>query len=124
MAFIGKQNRSRKNKVSDVQVTVCGSRIGFVFRNGVVPPDAKFDVLIGTEEDFGYVKLVPGDQAVRPIGKKGLCCSWSASRSVVATTLSDMKKYQGATLTRYGEEYLINLNLTTGNNITAEDMGL
>lgn len=123
MAFIGKQNRSRKNKVADVQVTVCDSRIGFVFRNGVVPPDARLDVLIGTEEDFGYVKLVPGDRAVRPIGKKGLCCSWSASRAAV-TVIPDMKKYMGATLTQIEDEYLINLNMTGSDDITAEDMGL
>ena len=124
MAFIGKQNRSTRNKQPDVQVTVSGTRIGFVFRNGIMAMSAKLDMLVGINEDFGYVKLVPGDRPVRPIGKKGLCCSWSASRAAVAN-LPDMKKYKGATAhIEEGGAFLISLNLTCGSDATTENMGL
>lgn len=117
MAFIGKQDRSRKNKLPDVQVTVSGTRIGFVFRNGIMFQQAKLDVLIGSEEDFGFIKLVPGDRPVKPIGKKGHCCSWSVSRAAVSH-LPDMKKYRGATATvEEGGVLLINLNLVAGNDV-------
>jgi hypothetical protein len=60
-------------------------RIGVVFRKGLVAPGANVDVLIGTDEDFGYLLVKRGTGLpVSKFGNSDHIVSWSASRRVTA----------------------------------------
>lgn len=109
MAFIGKMVKEKTHKNPAVQVTFNPNinRISFIFRQNVIPAESVIDVLIGTEEDAGYIKIVKGQGTmVDTIGKKGVVTSWGASRSVAATVLPALRR-ETAVIIEDNEEYML-----------------
>jgi hypothetical protein len=94
MAFIGKKsNETGKNKKAAVTVTTNEGRIGLLVRNGVIAPGTLMDVLIGTDEDFGFLQITFGaGTPAKAFGKKGTTISYSASRAM-AKTLPPLRRH-------------------------------
>jgi len=80
MAFIGKkiQEGSKKAKIT---ASINKGRVGLVFRKGIVAPGTSIDVLIGTDDDFGYLLVKRGEGSlVSKFCNSDNVVSWGASR--------------------------------------------
>ena len=82
MAFIGKKvNESAASKKAKVTVSINNGRVGLVFRKGVVAPETLIDVLIGVDDDFGFLLVKRGvGSMVKKFGNSDNVVSWGASR--------------------------------------------
>lgn len=124
MAFIGKITREAVQKKPLVQFTFNPNinRISLIFRKGLIPVGSKIDVLVGTEEDAGYLKVNKGTGTeVSPIGKTGTVTSWGACRSVAAKVLPAMRRAEAKIIANNDEFMLLQVPLTPG---AAVDTGL
>ena len=81
MAFIGKKTQEAGSKKAKITVSINKGRVGLVFRKGIVAPGTSIDVLIGTDEDFGFLLVKRGEGApVSKFGNSDNVVSWGASR--------------------------------------------
>ena len=82
MAFIGKKiNEVSGGKKARITVSINKGRVGLVFRKGIVAPGTNLDVLIGVDDDFGYLLVKRGEGSpVSKFGNSDNVVSWGASR--------------------------------------------
>lgn len=81
MAFVGKKVNEAAVKKPIVTVSMNNGRVGCVFRKGVVAPGTSIDVLIGVDEDYGYLLVKRGTGSpVSKFGNSDHVVSWGASR--------------------------------------------
>lgn len=82
MAFIGKKiNEVSGGKKAKITVSINKGRVGLVFRKGIVAPGTNLDVLIGVDDDFGYLLVKRGEGSpVSKFGNSDNVVSWGASR--------------------------------------------
>ena len=82
MAFIGKKiNEVSGGKKAKITVSINKGRVGLVFRKGIVAPGTNLDVLVGVDDDFGYLLVKRGEGSpVSKFGNSDNVVSWGASR--------------------------------------------
>lgn len=118
MAFIGKIAQESRNKKPSITVTISEGRIGLLMRGGVIAPGTPLDVQVGTDEDFGFLRVakVAADQGTpcKAYGKTGKSTSWSATRAI-AKSLPAMRRRE-ATIVEVEEDgsLIVDLGLPEG----------
>lgn len=123
MAFIGKkiQEASRKAKIT---VSINKGRVGLVFRKGIVAPDTSIDVLIGVDEDFGYLLVKRGEGVpVAKFGNSDNVVSWGASRKA-SVVYPALKRAEAVVVTDDENGLLLKIEFPAGTGapvIPAED---
>ncbi len=118
MAFVGKKVVStEKVEYPAISVSACRSRLGIVFRKGLVPAGTKVSVLVGTEEDKGKVLVKQDADGYEVESVRGGDTTTSVSISLVAV------RDNLTSVTRKGCEFVGNLTegfLITVNEALAE----
>lgn len=81
MAFIGKKIQEASNKKAKITVSINKGRVGLVFRKGIIAPGTSIDVLIGIDDDFGFLLVKRNEGSpVAKFGNSDNVVSWGASR--------------------------------------------
>lgn len=121
MAFIGKKIQEAGNKKAKITVSINKGRVGLVFRKGIVAPGTSIDVLIGIDEDFGYLLVKRGEGApVSKFGNSDNVVSWGASRKA-SVVYPPLKRAEAIVVTDDENGMLLKLDFTGAPVIPAEE---
>jgi len=120
MAFIGKKIQEASNKKAKITVSINNGRVGLVFRKGIVAPGTSIDVLIGIDEDFGFLLVKRGEGSpVSKFGNSDNVVSWGASRRA-STVYPALKRAHAEIVSDDEDGLLLKITFPAGTGAPAE----